>query len=119
MLLSRRINVCEEKRDVVATDQGHEASIIKVLRASFLLSLICSIVGVFAFVNGRIRYCRSILFCGSLPDRFNAIPHCIDLRLAEKIIRAVEMRTVTASDSMTMVKVAVLCNMTIASPVKR
>jgi hypothetical protein len=73
-------------------------------------------MGVFAFVNGRIGYGWSILFCGSLSDRFDAIPDCIDLCLAEKIVRTVEVRTVTASDSMTMVEVSVLCDMTITSP---
>jgi hypothetical protein len=115
-LLSWSIDVREEQGNVMATDQGHEASIIKVLGASFLLSLVRSIVGVFAFVNGRIRYGRGILFCGSLSDRFDAIPNCVDLRLAEKIFRAVEVRTITASDSVTMMEVSVLRNMTIASP---
>jgi hypothetical protein len=100
----------------MATDQGHEASVIKVFGAGFFLSLVCSIVGVFAFVNGRIGYGRSILFCGSLSDRFDAIPNRIDLRFAEKIVRAVEVRTITASDSVAMMEVSVLRNVTIASP---
>ena len=36
--------------------------------------------------------------------------------LAEKIVRAVEVRTIAASDSMVMIEVSVLRNVTIASP---
>jgi hypothetical protein len=115
-LLSQSIDVRKEQRNVMATDQGHKASIIKILGASFLLSLVRSIMGVFAFVHGRIRYGWSIFFCGSLSDRFYAIPNCIDLRLAKKVVRAVEVRTITASDSVAMMEVSVLRNVTIASP---
>ena len=116
LLLAWSIDVRKEQGDVMATDQGHEASVIKVFRAGFFLSLVCSIVGVFAFVDGRIRYGRSILFCGSLSDRFDVIPNCIDLRLAEKIVRAVELGTITASDSVAMMEVSILRDVTIASP---
>jgi hypothetical protein len=38
------------------------------------------------------------------------------LRLAEKIFRAVEVRTIAASDSVAMMEVSILRNVTIASP---
>ena len=100
----------------MVTDQSHKTSIIKVLRANFLLSIICSIVGIFVMVNGQIRYSWGIFFCRSLSDWFGVIPNFIDLSLAEKIFRAVEVRTITAFDSMVMMEVSVLCNVTIASP---
>src|SRR5882762_8334907 len=118
LLLTWSIDVHKEQGDVMVTDQGHEASVIKVFRAGFFLSLVRSVVGVFAFtfVDSRIRYGRSILFCGSLSDQFDAIPNCIDLQLAEKIVRAVELGTITTSDSVAMMEVSILRDVTTASP---
>ena len=73
-------------------------------------------MGVFAFVNGQIQYSRSILFGRSLSDRFDVISNSIDLRLAEKIVGTVEVRTITTSDGMAMMEVSVFCDVTITSP---
>jgi hypothetical protein len=95
----------------MTTDQGHQPSVIKILASSCLFPSFSSIMRIFTVIDGRIGYNRCILFRRSFSHRLDTIPDGIDLLLTDEIVRAIELRTVSGFNGMTVMKVAILSDM--------
>jgi hypothetical protein len=99
----------------MTTDQGHQPSVIKILAGRGLFPSFGSIVCIFTLIDGRIGYNRCILFRRMFSHRLNTIPDGIDLVLTNEVVRGIELRTVAGFNGMTVMKIAVLCNMDVTS----
>lgn len=99
----------------MTTDQGHQPSVIKILAGRGLFPSFGSIMRIFTLIDGCIGYDWCILFRRTFSHRLNTIPDGIDLLLTDEIVRGIELRAVAGFNRMTVMKVAIHCDMDVTS----
>lgn len=115
LLLSRRIDVGEEERDVMATYERHDTSIIKQLAICFFLATVGSLMGTFTPINGGVGNCGFVTIGWALANFLYVDANCINLGLGEEVFRLVEVGTVTSTCQVPMMEVSVCCYLNIGS----
>jgi len=118
LLLARSVDVREEQRDVMATDEHHDAGIIEAIHSRLLLLAVCCFVRGFALVDRFIRYSNFVLSWRMLACSIDSFPDFIDLRFRKEVDGIIKWWAVSCGTSMPMVEVPIHGDMNIATTIQ-
>lgn len=117
LLLAGGINVGDEKRCTVATNQCTDPMIIELFLIGLSLVIIGGVVGLLALINSLVGYDRMYFLWLRLSNLGNVYTDLIDLFLGEKVLWFMESGAVASSPSVSMMEVPINCHMDVATPV--
>lgn len=117
LLLAGGINVGDEKRCTVATNQGTDPMIIELFLIGLSLVIIGGVVGLLALINSLVGYDRMYFLWLRLSNLGNVYTDLIDLFLGEKVLWFMESGAVASGPSVSMMEVPINCHMDVATPV--
>jgi hypothetical protein len=111
LLFSGGVDIGKKKRVIMATNQSHEAPIIKLICASFLLLVIRCLMGFFTFVDSFIRNPTTRVFRGLSALRFYTATNLVYLRFRKEVLRIIKGKTIARRAFVSMMEVSVDRNM--------
>jgi len=117
-LLARSVDVRKEQRDVMATDERHDASIIKAIHSRLLLLAICCFIWGFALVDHFIRYSNFVLLWRMLACSIDSFPDFINLQFRKEVNGIIKWWAVSCGTSMLMVEVPIHGDMNITTTIQ-
>jgi hypothetical protein len=97
------------------TDKGHDSSVVKAIHGSFLFFAVSSFISILTLVNSFVGNEGDMRLRGALALRVYVAPNCVNKTFGEKIGGVIETWTVSSGTSMTVMEIAVHCNVNVSS----
>jgi hypothetical protein len=107
LLFTWGIDVRQEERNVMATDQCHEACVVEMIHGRFLLPAICCFVRSFTFIKRLVGECSITYLRSRLLLCIDVFANIVNTTLWYHVFRVKKMETIACHFPVTMVEVAI------------